>query len=584
VEMKYHRRILVEKDVPCRMRDGITLCSDIYRPDEEGRFPVLLIRTPYDKEDIAFPMEVHLSPFRAARRGYVVIVQDVRGRFSSEGKFNPFFNEAQDGYDSVQWAARLSCSNGKVGMWGSSYPGLTQLAAAVSKPRELLAISPAITGSNLFDGFTYQGGAFSLAFNILWSINLASNELARLNLDEEEKIAVSDDLAKSYDNLERTCSPSAPPAIEIFSKHRLARYFYDWTEHPTYDEFWKQVDHERHYKELDIAALHVAGWYDMFLKGTLRNYVGLRRRDATGKRSRNQKLVIGPWFHELYLTNVIGSWNAGFHSQGAAIGLESVEFRWFDHWLKGDENGITDEPSVLLYVMGANRWRAASDWPLPRTRYTRFYFHSEGNANTLSGDGTLGIELPLEEPPDAYVYSPENPVPTLGGGTASSAHPGLCPGVFDQRALEMREDVLVYTSDALDRAIEVTGPVHIRLWASSSAVDTDFTGKLVDVHPDGYARNLCDGIIRARFRESLEKPNLLEPGRTYEFDIDLVATSNLFRKGHKIRVEVSSSNFPRFDRNTNTGHWENSWKAAKRAQQTVHHQASRPSHVILPIV
>ncbi len=580
MEMKTYRRILVEKNVPCRMRDGITLYSDVYRPDEEGRFPVLLHRTPYDKEGVAPPIGVHLSPLRAARRGYAVIVQDVRGRFSSEGKFNVFFNEAQDGYDSVQWAASLPYSNGKVGMWGSSYTGVTQLAAAISKPRQLLAISPELTGSNLFDGWTYQGAAFTLAFNILWTIGLASDELARLNLSQEERTAVSDDLAASYDDLERTCSPPAPAAIETFSKHQVARYFYDWTEHPAYDEFWKEIDHERHYEELDVAALHVGGWYDIFLKGTLRNYLGLSR----GKRSRNQKLVIGPWFHELYLSNVIGNWNAGFLSQGAAVGLESTEFRWFDHWLKGDENGIMEEPPVLLYVMGANKWRTENDWPLPRTKYTRFHFHSRGNANTLSGDGTLSIEPPLHEPPDAYVYSPENPVPTLGGAIVPSGHPGLSPGVFDQRALEKREDVLVYTTDALDRAIEVTGPVHIRLWASSSAVDTDFTGKLVDVHPDGYARNLCDGIARARFRESLETPSLLEPGRTYEFDIDLVATSNLFRQGHKIRVEISSSNFPRFDRNTNTGHWESSWEAARRAQQTVHHEAETPSHIILPIV
>lgn len=572
--------VVIEKNVPCRMTDGTILYSDVYRPHEEGRFPVLLHRTPYDKEDITLGIGVQVHPVHAATRGFVAVVQDVRGRYSSEGRFNVFFDEIQDGYDAVQWVANLPYSNGKVGMFGGSYTGLTQILAAKSRPKQLIAISPRETGSNYFDGWTYQGGAFMLGFNVLWSIGLAMNEVARLNLPHEKGRAVVEELAAAFDNLKDTCSPVSPESIDVLRKHDVARYFYDWLEHPAYDEFWKKIDPERSYHEIDVAGLHVGGWYDIFLKGTLRNYLGFSQKARTEGRGSNQKLIIGPWVHGTDMSNRVGEWNSGFLSQGSALGLERIQFRWFDHWLKGEENGIMKEPPVLIYVMGDNRWRRESEWPLARTTYANFYLHSGGYANTLDGDGLLDVRPPLDEPTDSYVYDPEDPVPTLGGGATGSGPSVLPPGVFDQRPNEMRADVLVYTSPVLDRDMEVTGPVELHLWSSSSEVDTDFTGKLVDVHPDGYARNLCDGILRARFRESLESPELLKPGKVYEFHIDLVATSNLFRKGHRVRLETSSSNFPRFDRNPNTG----SRNGFGRAVQTIYHDSAQPSHLVLPII
>lgn len=576
-------QVIIEKEVPCSMRDGVTLYSDVYRPTAEGRHPVLLLRTPYDKEDIALGIGVQVHPVHAASRGYVAIVQDVRGRYSSQGRFNVFFDEIQDGYDTVEWAANLPYSTGKVGMFGGSYTGLTQILAAKSGPKHLIAVSPRETGSNYFDGWAYQGGAFMLGFNVLWSVVLAMNEVNRMRLPEARRRAVVEELAAAFDDLKETCSPISLESIDVFRKHGVAQYFYDWVQHPTYDSFWKKIDAESNYQGIDVAGLHLCGWYDIFLKGSIRNYLGFGEKDRKEGRRSRQKLVIGPWVHGTDMPNKVGDWNSGYLSQGSALGLEAMQFRWFDHWLKGQENGVMDEPPVLIYVMGENRWRAEREWPLTRAKYVNFYLHSNGYANTMNGDGALDVGTPLDEPADTYVYDPDDPVPTLGGGTTGSGPAALPPGVFDQRPNENRSDVLVYSGQILERDTEVTGPVEAHLWINSSEVDTDFTGKLVDVHPDGYARNLCDGILRARFRESLESPRLMEPGKIYELRIDLVATSNLFRKGHRIRFEIASSNFPKYDRNPNTGHVE-SKGGRKRAIQTVYHRQMQPSYVILPIV
>jgi len=577
-------QVIIEKNVPCRMRDGVTLYADVYRPTAEGRYPVLLIRTPYDKEDIALGIGVQVHPVYAAARGYVAIVQDVRGRYSSQGKFNVFFDEIQDGYDTVEWAASLPYSTGKVGMFGGSYTGLTQILAAKSRPKHLVAVSPRETGSNYFEGWAYQGGAFMLGFNFLWSVVLAMNEVNRKNLPETERKTAVEELARAFDDLKETCSPIPPQSIGVFRKHGVAQYFYDWLQHPAYDDFWKKIDVESSYQGIDVAGLHLCGWYDIFLKGSLRNYLGFGEKDRNEGRSSKQKLVIGPWVHGTDMPNKVGDWNSGYLSQGSALGVEAMQFRWFEHWLKGEENGVMEEPPVLIYVMGENKWRAEREWPLARTKYVKFYLHSKGRANTLNGDGVLDFVLHPDEKSDSYVYDPDNPTPTLGGGTTGSGPAALPPGVFDQRPNEYRADVLVYTGPTLDRDMEVTGPVEARLWVSSSEVDTDFTGKLVDVHHDGYARNLCDGILRTRFRESLESPKLMELGKVYELRIDLVATSNLFRKGHKIRFEVASSNFPKYDRNPNNGQEAGSKTGARKAFQTVYHGQGRPSHVILPII
>jgi putative CocE/NonD family hydrolase len=295
------------------------------------------------------------------------------------------------------------------------------------------------------------------------------------------------------------------------------------------------------------------------------------------------RLIIGPWFHSIMWPSIAGEVDYGVRAQGLAIDLEGIILRWFDHWLKGIDTGMLQEPPVKLFVMGENVWRDEQEWPLARARYTTYYFHSGGRANTRHGDGVLSVESPGHEPADYYLYDPRHPVPTRGGALCcwEAAVPG---GAFDQRAVEERPDVLVYSTPPLPQAVEVTGPIVVTLWASSSAIDTDFTAKLVDVEPSGYARNLTDGIIRARYRQTTARPTLIEPEKVYEYTIDLWATSNLFKAGHRIRVEVSSSNFPRFDRNPNTGRPFGQDAELRPAAQTIWHDADHPSHIVLPIV
>lgn len=561
------------------MRDGVVLYSDVYRPNTEGRFPVLIIRTPYDKDNVALAIGNQIHPVHAAQRGYVVLMQDVRGMFSSRGTFEPFTHEMTDGHDTIQWAAGLPYSNGKVGMFGGSYTGVTQILAAMGHPSPLIAVTARHTAANYYRDWTYQDGAFMLGFNILWTITLSMGELASQSLSIQEKTRQKAFLAEASDSFREVSSRLPVERTDVFKEIGRAHYYQEWLEHPSYDRYWENVDASRHFHEMKVAGLHLAGWYDIFLRGTIENYVGMASRSG-----KPQKLVVGPWIHGTDFGSRIGEWDSGYMSQGSALGVESLQFRWFDRWLKGVENGIENEPPVLIYVMGENRWRQENEWPLSRAIRTRFYLRSGGSANSLSGDGALTTGPGADGPPDTFTYDPLNPVPTRGGATTGTYPAALNDGVFDQREVEKRSDVLVYTSDTLERDTEVTGPVTLTLFASSSQVDTDFTAKLVDVHPDGYAWNLCDGILRARFRESLERPELLTPERVYQLTIDLVATSNLFKKGHRIRLEVSSSNFPKFDRNLNTGRDYSKVAEVKTASQTVLHDAQHPSCLVLPIV
>jgi len=309
----------------------------------------------------------------------------------------------------------------------------------------------------------------------------------------------------------------------------------------------------------------------------------MRERGGTPQARQGQKLVIGPWYHTLPLGNVVGDVDFGFASHSLVADLDGLHIKWFDYWLKGKPNGLLDEPPVRLFTMGANTWRTENEWPLARTRYTTYYLHSEGQANSLGGDGLLSLDAPGGEPADVYVSDPRDPVPTRGG--AVTGWPAAMPGgAFDQRQIEERADVLVYTSPVLERDLEVTGPLGVTLYAATSAVDTDFTAKLVDVAPDGYARNLSDGIIRGRYRESKTQAKPLTPGEVYAYTIDLWATSNVFKAGHRIRLEIASSNFPRFDRNPQTGQGAAEAGRLEPALQRVFHDELRPSHIVLPII
>lgn len=569
--------LLVEKNLPVTMRDGVTLATDVYRPLDDGPHPVVLLRMPYNKEQPAL-LFLAGDILRIAHAGYAVVVQDCRGTWQSAGEFSPFFQEAEDGADTIAWAAAQSWSSGAVGMMGASYYGATQWLAATRAPPALKAIAPFITTDQYYDKWTYQGGALQLGFILQWAtatfgVAEAVRQFARgdsAGAAIGEAIAAADAVAARYWHT---------PLAELPELATRAPYVADWIAHPAYDDFWRAIAPCEHYSKIDVPALNFGGWYDLFLGGTLANYTAMKSRTR-------QKLVIGPWVHG-YNGGVYAERNFGLMAHDAVADVTAEQLRWFDHFLKGEDNGVPGDRPVRIFVMGPDVWREEDDWPLPDTDWQRWYLHSGGRAGVDAHDGRLDTSAPGTETRDTYLYDPRHPVPTLGGAT-------FLPGLFvaanagprDQRALEARADVLTYTSAVLTQDLEVTGPVRLVLYVSSNAVDTDFTGKLVDVHPDGRAMLLTDGILRARYRQSFATPELLEPGAVYRLDIDLVATANVFRAGHRVRLEVSSSNFPRFDRNTNTGGIiaQESEADFRVAMNEIWHDAARASHLVLPVI
>jgi len=563
-------------------RDGVTLRADIYRPEGRGRFPVLLSRLPYDKGQRRRPGDIDIF----VEHGYVVIMQDTRGRFASDGDtYDPLTFEAHDGYDAVEWAAALPYADGQVGTMGQSYLGATQYLLAPTRPPHLKASFPASAPGDFHQCWVYHtGGAFELGWQIPYAVLMARDTIARKGLGPS-----------LLPELERLLAPPvtpwAPPLAEDAYRRLplsawaaqlapVAPYIGDYLEHPEDSPRWWQLNIERQHPEIAVPMYHVTSWYDIFLQGGLANFRGLRERAMTEAARAAQKLLVGPWAHLFPYTSPTSTGTGDIDFGPAAlIDLHEIQLRWFDHWLKGIDTGIMDEPPVKIFVMGDNRWRDEYEWPLARTRYVPYYLHSGGRANTAGGDGTLDPRPPREEPPDHFVYDPADPAPTRGGNTLI-----LAMGVQDQRPAEARPDVLVYSSAPVTDALEVTGPVTVTLFAASSAPDTDFTAKLVDVHPEGYAQNLTDGIVRARYRASRERPALLTPGTVTAFTIDCWATSHVFRPGHRIRVEISSSNFPRFDRNLNTGEDQATGTRWQVAHQTIKHDGAAPSHIMLPVI
>ena len=571
----------METNIAVAMRDGVTLYADIYRPDGEGLYPTILQRTPYDKTNSL--TNTMLDPIRAAKAGFAVVIQDTRGRHASEGEFYAFRDDIDDGYDTVEWAAAQPWSNGKVGMYGASYVGATQWLAATSRPPHLVTIVPTVTASNYHDGWTYQGGAFELGFNMSWTLlqlTLANfkNVSTVQNVPEERRanlIHDVDNMTESFSYLPTKDFPGLDSG--------LAKYYYDWLAHPDFDEYWKRLSIEEHHSEINVPALHFGGWYDIFLGGTIRNYLGMKKSGANETARNRQRLIIGPWVHGARGTTMAGQHYFGIMADAAAIDVDGVHLRWFDHWLNDANNGSVDDAPVRIFVMGDDAWRDEQEWPLARAVETKYYLHSSGKANSKHGDGSLSTVSPQSEAPDVYLYNPDNPVPTTGGALCCNPY-FAANGAYDQNAVEERQDVLVYSTPPLEKDTEVTGPVTVTLWASTSTTDTDFTAKLVDVCEAGCARNLTDGIIRARYRDSMSNPTLLEPNRAYCYEIDLWATSNVFKAGHRIRLEVSSSNFPRFDRNTNTGNIIAEDTELRPALQTVFHDVQQASYISLSVV
>jgi len=552
--------VTVERDVPARMRDGVTLRADVYRPVEGGPYPVLLARNPYDKLT-AQTGSGYYHPSWWARQGWVVVAQDCRGRFRSEGVFEPFTNEAKDGYDTVEWAARLPGSDGRVAMYGFSYPGATQLLAATKRPPSLVAVCPGMTASQYYDGWTYQGGALHLAFAANWAAGLAAYTAITAGdgpaISRLERALGSSDWFSHLPLLE-------PPAFTRAD----APYYFDWLEHESYDDYWRATAIDEDYGRIQVPGLHVGGWYDIFLSGTVANFRGIGGR---------QKLLVGPWQH--------GPWSPllGDGEDAGPRAVNDWQLRFLDEVVKGRASGALDAPATV-YVIG-DGWRDLDGWPPPGARSVDWFLHSGGRANSKYGDGTLSPEPPAEEPPDVFAYDPLAPVASAGGH--SCCDDSLTPmGPRSQHGSERWGDTLVYTSAPLVEDVDLVGDVMVTLHAASTAVDTDFTAKLCRVSPDGESVNLKQGIVRARFRRSLSTPELLTPGQVEEYRISLGPIGVRIPAGYRLRLDVSSSDFPHWDRNLNTGGplGAEGPERAIVATQTVLHDRARPSRITLPIL
>ena len=559
--------ITIETNVPATMRDGSILRADIYRPRTSEPLPVLLCRTPYEKQcDRLFN-----DATKMAARGFIVAVQDIRGRYASDGEFLWMFDhgyaEDVDGYDSVAWAAKLPGSTGKVGTFGLSYDAWVQWELASLRPPSLAAIAPSGIPPRVLD-LTY--GIFETGRRLRWFYTMGADYRKRDGLTAGPQ---SRDEAKAIWNfMEREkwiwFLPLAElPAEEIF--YGFAAEFRKYLRHQN-EEYWH---FPALHKEVNVPAFATTGWYDRTIN-TIEHITGMRQNGHSEFARKNQKLLVGPWSHTTDFERMVGDFDFGPEAEQS---WHDMLKRWFDYWLKGIDNGVMDEPPIRLFVMGENAWRNENEWPLARTVFSDYYFHSSGSANSPLGDGFLSTTPPGDEPTDSYIYDPRDPVMSLTTLEVQDAP-------FDQRPLDHRRDVLVFSTKPLSQDIEVTGPITIKLFAASSALDTDFTAKVVDVYPDGQAIRLCYGIVRAQYRESYQQPSLIRPGEIYEYTIQLRPTANLFKKGHRIRVDISSSDFPMFDRNHNTGRPFQSDAELVQAKQTIYHDARYPSRVILPII
>jgi hypothetical protein len=561
--------VTVEKNAAMQTRDGVTLRADIYRPADDGKHPVLLTRTPYNKDGFAS------FGRRAVTHGFIVVVQDVRGRYASEGEWYPFKHESDDGYDAVEWAARLPGSSGKVGMFSGSYVGATQMLAAIAHPPHLAGICPIVTASNYHENWTYQGGAFEQWFNESWTSGLAQDTYSR-RIAEQTNALLGDQVLplKNYPVFNIKTAQDGAALTRT-----LAPYFLDWLDHPNYDGYWKQWAIDENYAKITVPALTIAAWYDIFQDGSLRNYTGLKALGGSEAARKGQHLIVAVGGHSGW-GRTVGEVDFG---TDAPFDENDYVLDWYDYLFLGKQNEFASDKPVRIFVMGENKWRDEAAWPLERAKSTRYLLHSCGDANSSSGHGLLyaGKAEFRCEAKDTYVYDPADPVPTMGGPLCCDAG-HLAPGPRDQSEVERRKDVLVYSTPPLESDLEVTGPVMLDLFASSSAVDTDFTAKLVDVWPDGRAMNLTEGILRASTRESTAASQPIVPGKTYEFKIDMWSTSNVFLKGHRIRLEISSSNFPRFDRNLNTGKNAATDSNFVKATNTIFHTGN--SALILPVV
>ncbi|MGH8618328.1 MAG: CocE/NonD family hydrolase [Burkholderiales bacterium] len=610
--------VIAERDVMVALRDGVKLATDIYRPARNGKvlaekFPVLLERTPYGKTQVS-RSEVDVGSTSPRPRpevatwfvqhGYIVVYQDCRGRYGSEGEFVKYLSDGEDGFDTVAWIAAQPWCNSKVATMGLSYAGHTQGSLACLNPPALAAmVIDSGAFSNAYQSGIRSGGALEMK-QVTWAFNQA----------KESPLAKKDPLVRAALEKENlldwfTRMPWKPGHSPVRWVPEYEDYLFEQWTHGAFDDYWKQLGiyAEGFYEQFaDVPQIHMSSWYDAYVRTATDNYVALSKLKRGPVR-----LIMGPWTHGDRSKSWSGDVDFGPAStidNNLAAHWREYRLRWFDHWVKGVANGVDQEPAVRLFLMGGGserknsagrmdhggRWIEATDWPLPGTKFTPYYLHA---------DGSLGPDKPkAQSAAIAYDYDPANPVPTMGGPLTSGA-PVFDGGAFDQREherffgcrtpgmpLAARPDVLVFETPPLEQDVAVIGPITVKLYVSSNCPDTDFTAKLIDVHPpnadypQGYAMNLCDGILRCRYRKSWEKPEPMKAGEVYEITIEPFASCNLFKAGHRIRLDISSSNFPRYDVNPNTGEPEGRAIRKQVALNTVYLDAKRASCVVLPIV
>ncbi len=539
-----------ELGVSVPMRDGIRLAADIFHPEGFGKWPTLLVRTPYNRKSSA------MASYRAfASRGYSVVIEDVRGRFASQGVVGSIEQEGTDGNDTIQWISDQVWSNGRVGMVGASYLGIVQWWAAVQDNPHLVTIAPMNSGDDEYlDRFYSPGGAMKLGHRLLW--------IAQNFKDPGQRLRP----------LREYVSHLPEMTADVAALGKPVPLWRTALDHPSYDTYWRELSIRERLDRVHIPVLSMSGWFDNYSESEL---------DAFTKLAREGTIVetwIGPWTH---IANTVFP-QVDFGPQ-SILHIRNIQADWFERWLREkDQPAKPPQPTLHVFVMGENTWRVEHEWPLARTRFTPLYLASRGGANSVAGNGELNWRA-SRGASDTFLYDPKTPVPTMGGAICCDPR-ALPAGPLDQASVEKRKDVLVYTTPKLAEDLEVTGPVRAVLSVATSANDTDFTAKLVDVGTDGRPFIVCDGIQRMRYRLSLEKPVFVKRNAIYRIDIDAGVTSYVFLRGHRIRVEISSSNFPRFDRNLNTTRPVAVEANGVKAKQTVYHNARYSSAVILPII
>lgn len=569
--------MLVEKNLAVPLRDGVALKADVYRPQAGGPHPVLLQRTPYNKE--LWPITaLTLDPVRAAEAGYAVVIADVRARWASAGEvFFPYRHECDDGYDNIDWAASQRWSDGRVGCYGLSYMGGTSWLAALSGHPALGAISPTTAPNDFWRNHFWRGGALNIGTLAMWALRAigpaalvrASTDPAALAAPFAQLFSDIDGFADVVSSLPLNQLAAARPDDDSF-----VPFFFEFLRHPVPDEWTRSVLFSDRHAEVTVPSLTIAGWHDLLLAADLEHFSGMRRNGGSALAREQSKLVVGPWSHGMF-QNVVGAVDFGFRANGMFLDLKEdltrLQLRWFDRWLKDIDNGIEDEAPVRLFVQGTNRWRDADAWPPAGMRSQSWYLRNNGALDTAPPGA--------DELSDSYVNDPNDPVPTAGGNLLLP--PQYTAGPVDQRPTAARRDVLSYVSPPLTADLEIIGAVSVELHASTSAPDTDWMVKFCEVHPDGRIMNICDGVLRASFRDGRTR-TLVAPDTVVAYDIDLWSTAVVVPRGHRLALLICSTDFPRYDRNPNTGELAHEARTLVPALQQIHHAEGRASRIVLP--